>query len=41
MGKSSGKETIIEGIEQAPAAFIGLFTGENFGKMVVKLGPEN
>ena len=40
-GKIKWKETVIEGIEQAPAAFIGLFTGENFGKMVVKLGPED
>jgi NADPH-dependent curcumin reductase CurA len=31
------RETIIEGIENAPKAFIGLFKGENFGKLVVKL----
>lgn len=29
------KETIYDGIEQAPDAFIGLFTGANTGKMVV------
>jgi fructose-bisphosphate aldolase class 1 len=28
---------VVEGIEQAPAAFIGLFGGKNIGKMVVKL----
>ena len=31
------EETILEGIEQAPNALIGLFTGENIGKMLVKL----
>ncbi len=34
------KETIVEGIENAPAAFCGLFKGENFGKMIVKVGPD-
>ncbi len=36
-GKIKYRETVYEGIEQAPNAFIGLFTGENTGKMVVKL----
>ncbi len=31
------RETVFEGIERAPEAFIGLFTGENTGKMVVTL----
>jgi NADPH-dependent curcumin reductase CurA len=39
-GKMKWKETIVEGIENAPKAFIGLFHGENFGKMLVKVGPE-
>jgi NADPH-dependent curcumin reductase CurA len=39
-GKIRSKETIVEGIENAPRAFIGLFTGENFGKMLVKIGPD-
>lgn len=39
-GKMKWQETIVEGIENAPAAFIGLFKGENFGKMLVKLGPD-
>ncbi len=30
------RETRMHGIERAPAAFIGLFTGENVGKMVVQ-----
>jgi len=34
------KETIIDDLENAPAAFIGLFKGENIGKMVVRVGPE-
>jgi hypothetical protein len=39
-GKIKWKETIFEGIEEAPRAFIGLFKGENFGKMLVKLGAD-
>jgi NADPH-dependent curcumin reductase CurA len=39
-GRVKWKETVFEGIENAPAAFIGLFKGENFGKMLVKLGPD-
>jgi hypothetical protein len=37
-GKINLKETITEGLENAPNAFIGLFKGENFGKMLVNLG---
>ena len=36
-GKVKHKETVVLGIDQAPAAFIGLFQGQNVGKMVVKL----
>ena len=36
-GKVKNKETVVEGIEQAAGAFIGLFEGKNVGKMVVKL----
>ena len=39
-GKIKWKETITEGLESAPNAFIGLFNGENFGKMLVKIGTE-
>ena len=31
------RESIATGIENAPAAFIGLLNGENFGKQLVKL----
>ena len=34
------KEDIVEGIENAPRAFIGLLRGENFGKLQVRVGPE-
>jgi NADPH-dependent curcumin reductase CurA len=36
-GKVRWKETVFEGIERAPDAFLGLFRGENLGKMLVKL----
>jgi NADPH-dependent curcumin reductase len=36
-GKLKYRESIAEGIENAPAAFIGLLKGKNFGKQLVKL----
>ncbi len=36
-GKLKSHETVVEGIDQAVGAFIGLFAGKNLGKMVVKL----
>jgi hypothetical protein len=36
-GSITYRETVYEGIESAPEAFIGLFTGANVGKMVVRL----
>ena len=38
-GKMQYREEMIEGLEQAPQAFIGLLRGENFGKRVIHLGP--
>ena len=36
-GELKYHETVLEGIDNAPNAFIGLFTGANDGKMLVKL----
>ena len=36
-GELKNQETVVEGIEQAVGAFLGLFEGKNVGKMVVKL----
>lgn len=36
-GRIKWKETVVQGIEHAPNAFLGLFTGESFGKMLVRL----
>jgi NADPH-dependent curcumin reductase CurA len=30
-------ETVVEGFENTPKAFLGLFTGENTGKALVKV----
>ena len=34
------RETILDGIENVPAAFAGLFHGDNIGKMLVRVGPD-
>jgi NADPH-dependent curcumin reductase CurA len=39
-GKIDYRETVVEGIERAPEAFIGLLRGENLGKMLVHLGDD-
>tara|TARA_R110002126_G_scaffold291803_1_gene459378 strand:- start:206090 stop:207121 length:1032 start_codon:yes stop_codon:yes gene_type:complete len=36
-GKIKYREEVITGLEQAPAAFVGLLRGEAFGKRVIKL----
>jgi NADPH-dependent curcumin reductase CurA len=36
-GKLVCDETIVEGLDNAPAAFLGLLRGDNIGKMVVKI----
>ena len=36
-GKIKVRETVVEGLDNAVDAFLALFTGDNFGKMVVKL----
>ncbi len=37
-GKIKYREHLIEGLENAPAAFVDLLEGRNFGKMVIKVG---
>jgi NADPH-dependent curcumin reductase CurA len=37
-GKVKNVETIVEGFDNTPQAFIGLFSGTNLGKQVVKVG---
>ena len=37
-GRIHHRETVVDGLERSPAAFIGLLRGENTGKMLVKLG---
>jgi NADPH-dependent curcumin reductase CurA len=34
------REDIVDGIDKAPAAFIGLLQGRNFGKLIVKLADD-
>jgi hypothetical protein len=36
-GRVRYREEVIEGLEQAPRGLIGLLTGENFGKLVVRV----
>lgn len=36
-GQIHWKETIVHGLENAPKAFLALFSGDSFGKMLVKL----
>lgn len=39
-GKIKYREHRVDGLENAPQAFIDLLEGRNFGKMVVQVGPE-
>jgi NADPH-dependent curcumin reductase CurA len=40
-GKLQHRETIVDGIENLPRAFAGLFRGDNVGKMLVRVGPDD
>ncbi len=40
-GKVKAKESVTEGLENAPKAFMGLLSGANFGKAVVRVGPDS
>ncbi|MGY4098991.1 NADP-dependent oxidoreductase [Nocardia sp. R16R-3T] len=37
-GRVRYREDVVEGLEQAPEAFIGMLEGRNFGKLVVRVG---
>lgn len=39
-GKLRYREDVVDGLERAPAALIGLLKGRNFGKQLVRVGPE-
>jgi NADPH-dependent curcumin reductase len=36
-GKIKYREDVVDGLENAPEAFLGLFDGSNFGKLVVRV----
>ena len=39
-GKVKYREFVTEGLDSAPAAFMGLLKGANFGKQLVRVGPD-
>jgi NADPH-dependent curcumin reductase CurA len=39
-GRVKFREDIVEGLDRAPSALIGLFEGRNFGKMLVRVSPD-
>ncbi|MFL6817282.1 MAG: NADP-dependent oxidoreductase [Bradyrhizobium sp.] len=39
-GKVKYREFVTEGLDSAPAAFIGMLKGANFGKQLVRVGPD-
>ncbi len=39
-GKVKHKEFVTEGLDSAPAAFMGMLKGANFGKQLVRVGPD-
>jgi NADPH-dependent curcumin reductase len=39
-GRIKVREDVVEGLERAPQAFIGLLRGDNFGKLVVRVGAD-
>jgi hypothetical protein len=40
-GKIKFREQVVDGLENAPEAFMGLLVGKNFGKLVVRVCAEN
>jgi len=39
-GKLKYREDMVDGLERAPGALIGLLQGKNFGKVIVRVGPD-
>jgi NADPH-dependent curcumin reductase CurA len=39
-GRLRYREDVVDGLERAPAAFIGLLEGRNFGKLLVRVGDD-
>jgi NADPH-dependent curcumin reductase len=39
-GRVKFREDIVDGLDRAPSALIGLFEGRNFGKMLVRVSPD-
>ena len=39
-GELHHRETVVDGLENAPDAFLGLFAGDNIGKQVVQVAPD-
>jgi NADPH-dependent curcumin reductase CurA len=39
-GRIKFRETVVEGLENTPAAFIGMMRGENIGKQMVRVAPQ-
>lgn len=39
-GKIKFREDLVDGLENAPQAFIGLLQGKNFGKLVIRVGED-
>jgi len=35
------REDIVDGLENAPQAFLGLLEGRNFGKLLVRVGADD
>ena len=40
-GRIKYREDLVEGLEERPCALIGLLRGENFGKVIVRVSPED